>query len=68
MNLTGKIMQFIGFARRDERPNPDPIRGDIVRAVQRNEQASYKAQQALADLLTDKSKMPDTIRNIVGKM
>lgn len=53
--------------KRDERPAPDPIKGDITRAVQANEMASQRAQKALEDLL-DRGKMRRDLSDIVGKL
>lgn len=43
--------------------NSSRVSPDISRAVQRNEQASARAQQALESL-----RMADTLRDIAGKM
>ena len=63
-----KVKAMLGFNRRDERPNPDPIRADVTRALQANERAAGQAQRALEELLADKGQMRQSIGHIVGKM
>lgn len=62
MSLLGKVKNMFGFSSKIEH-KPDPIRGDLTRAVQRNERASQAAQEALEQM-----KMSDTMRQIAGKM
>lgn len=52
MTFKERVAAMFGFAARtDERPNKDPIRADVTRALQANERAGENARQALEDLL-----------------
>lgn len=49
--MFGRLKAMFGYSRALERPNPDPIRAQIVVATQRNERAGENARNALAELL-----------------
>jgi hypothetical protein len=41
---------MLGFAPRYERPQPDQIRGDLTKALQRNESAGERARDAIEEV------------------
>ena len=64
MSLIEKVKEMLGFGQsKATKLKSDYIGPDVSRAVQRNEQASENARQALQEL-----KMTGTVRQIAGKM
>jgi hypothetical protein len=46
-----KLKTMLGFSSKSDRPSPDPIRANLVIALQRNERASEAARSLLTDML-----------------